>query len=104
MLQQEEALLLEVGRLRREAPAKAAEMRREALQKEIEDVLRDINDGGDEGGDVELGVEKLERMEDVEASYKRGVQGLVRLKTELPATAARMEQAKRAGEYVLGEK
>lgn len=53
---------------------------------------------------ADLGVDKLERQEEVEATWKRGVDGLGRLKKEMPATAAKMERAKRAGEYALTEK
>ena len=97
-----------MGQLRRTAPLKAAEMWKEELSwiedlnKEIEE---DVNDGGPTGAvDVDLGVDKLERQEEVEATWKRGVDGLGRLKREMPATAAKMERAKRAGEYALAER
>lgn len=108
LLQQESELLVEVGQLRRTAPLKAAEMWKEDLSwiddlnKEVED---DVSAGGPAGAvDVNIGVDKLERQEEVEATWKRGVDGLGRLKREMPATAAKMERAKRAGAYALAER
>lgn len=100
LLRTEEELLLEVGQLRREAPAKAAAVWREEL-------ARDEELGGDEeeleeGGGVR--VERLERQEEVERSWRAGVEGLGGLKREFPAKAARMEKAKRAAEYALAER
>lgn len=108
LLQQESELLVEVGQLRRTAPLKAVEMWKEELSwvndlnKEIEE---DVNGEAPAGlVNVDIGVDKLERQEEVEATWKRGVDGLERLKREMPATAAKMERAKRAGEYALAER
>lgn len=54
--------------------------------------------------EVDLGIERLERQEGVERTWRKGVEGLVRLKREVPATAARMERARGAGEYALAER
>jgi len=101
LLRQEEELLVEIGRLRREAPREAARVWMEELGRGEEE------EGGaeeEEKVEVELAVERLERQEEVEGSWRRGVEGLVRLKRELPATAARMERARGAGEYALAER
>lgn len=106
LLQQESELLVEVGQLRRTAPLKAAEMWKEELSwvdymnkdAEVELDEEEIRKGAD------LGVDKLERQEEVEATWKRGVEGLERLKREMPATAAKMERAKRAGDYAIAER
>ena len=100
LLRMEEELLLEVGRLRREAPAKAAAAWKEELARD--DLLMD--DEEVDAGSAEIMVEKLERQEEVEKSWRTGVEGLGGLKRELPATAARMEKAKRAAEYTLAER
>ena len=102
LLQAESELLVEVGQLRREAPVKAAGMWKEELSW-AEDIGKE-EDMEIEEENVDLGVDKLERQDDVEANWKRGVSGLERLKKELPATAARMEKAKKAGEYALAER
>lgn len=106
LLQQESELLVEVGQLRRTAPLKAAEMWKEELSW-VDDINKDESMEIDEQEmrkRADLGVEKLERQEEVEAMWKRGVDGLGRLKREMPATAAKMERAKRAGEYALAER
>jgi len=109
---QEEDLLMEIAALRREAPVKAAEMWRQRYKVD-EEVLRTVGDGPGrevkEGGatgqeEVGLSVGKLERQEEIEKTWERGVEGLGRLKMEMPGTAAKMERAKRAGEYVLAER
>ncbi|KAL5353997.1 hypothetical protein ACLOAV_000082 [Pseudogymnoascus australis] len=100
LLRTEEELLLEVGQLRREAPARAAAAWKEELARDEEE--------GEEEWEVEDGggvrVERLERQEEVERSWKVGVEGLGGLKREVPAMAARMERAKRAAEYALAER
>ena len=101
LLQQESELLVEVGQLRRTAPLKAAEMWKEELSW-VDYINRDAEVEIRKGAD--LGVDKLERQEEVEATWKRGVEGLERLKREMPATAAKMERAKRAGEYAIAER
>ncbi len=115
LLQQEEELLLELAQVRREAPVKAKEM----WQKELvwvdelsgselakdEGPRAEVGDGDVkmEGTDdvVDLRVDRLERQQEVEASWKRGTEGLVRLKGELPQVAAKMERARRVGDCVL---
>jgi kinetochor protein Mis14/NSL1 len=86
-----------------------------------EELRRSTGDGDGDGGKVDggregtpealrevrlgaLGVAELERQVDVERTWGQGVEGLVRLKSELPGTVARMEKAKRAGGYVLAER
>ena len=104
LLQQESELLVEVGQLRRTAPLEAAEMWKEELSW-VDDINKDVKLELDDGEmNVDIGVDKLERQEEVEAAWKRGVDGLGRLKREMPATAAKMERAKRAGEYALAER
>lgn len=100
LLRTEEELLLEVGQLRREAPARAAAMWREELAKD-EELEEEDGEELDGGG---VAVEKLERQEEVERSWKMGVEGLGGLKKEIPARAARMEKAKRAAGYALAER
>jgi kinetochor protein Mis14/NSL1 len=64
--------------------------------------LRDASRGVD-GQDMKLDVGKRERQEEVERTWGKGVEGLGRLKREMPGTTARMERAKRAADYVLAE-
>jgi hypothetical protein len=107
LAQKEEALLLEIMALKREAPAKAAETRQESQKAEIkreEEELKRALEAGEEGPDKALlNVAKRERQEEVEKTWEKGVLGLARLKAEMPGTTARMERAKKAAEYVLAE-
>lgn len=106
LLQAESELLVEVGQLRREAPLKAAGAIKDQLQW-VDELSKEAEITGEEasGGEkLDLEVKKLERQEEVEAQWRRGVEGLKRLKREVPAVVARMERAKRAGEYALAEK
>lgn len=51
-----------------------------------------------------LKIPPLERQEAVEKSFENAVRGLGRLKKEMPAVVARMERARKAGEYVVTER
>ncbi|KAL1873904.1 hypothetical protein Daus18300_003776 [Diaporthe australafricana] len=50
------------------------------------------------------GLGPLERQAGVEASYESVIEMLSRLKREMPATVAKMERARVAGEYVVTER
>ncbi|KAI8946042.1 hypothetical protein F4801DRAFT_92668 [Xylaria longipes] len=51
-----------------------------------------------------LAINPLERQDDVERGFENAVRGLGRLKKEMPAVVARMERARKAGEYVVTER
>lgn len=46
---------------------------------------------------------RLQRQEGVEGGFKSAVQGLNRLKRDMPAVVAKMERARVAGEYVVSK-
>ncbi len=101
----EEELLEEIATLKREAPVQAAENWKAALKAGIdadEEAMRNAS-RMDDGKDVRLGIGKRERQEEMERTWKKGVEVLGRLKKEMPGTTAKMERAKRAAEYVLAE-
>jgi len=50
-----------------------------------------------------VGVDVLERQEGVEGEWRKAVEGLARLKRDMPAVVAKMERARVAGEYVVTE-
>lgn len=50
-----------------------------------------------------LDVGLLERQDGVEDGFRRAVEGLARLKRDMPAVVAKMERARVAGEYVVTE-
>lgn len=51
--------------------------------------------------EVGLDVKVLDRQEGVEAGFRKAVEGLGRLKRDMPAVVAKMERARVAGEYVV---
>lgn len=50
------------------------------------------------------GLGRVDRVEDVERGYAGVIETLGRLKREMPATVAKMERARVAGEYVVTER
>ena len=106
LARQEEDLIEEIASLRRNVPGVAVESVREAFKGGLEDDER-ILAGALEGvksRDVEtegMRVGTLERQDDVEAAWRRGVKGLEGLKGSLPEFVAKAERAGRAEAYVL---
>lgn len=99
-----------------EALGRAREVAAAAVAVDRRDGGDGNNDEGQEG-DKEESVEKtsrakaildgigpLERQADVEAGYGGVVETLGRMKREMPATVAKMERARVAGEYVVTER
>jgi kinetochor protein Mis14/NSL1 len=104
-MRKEEDLLEEIAALKREVPQQAAANWREALKSGIEmdeEALRKAARTEDAKG-VWLDVQPLERQEEVERTWTKGVEGLERLKKDMPGKTAKMERAKRAAEYTLAE-
>ena len=106
LITHEEKLLEEVAALKRSVPAKAAAEQdaqwRQVLrrdQDQLEQAVRSIRETGAEG--VELQVGPMERQDGVEGGYRRAVEGLGRLKRDMPSVVAKMQRAKDAGEYVM---
>ncbi len=105
LYRREEDLLEEIAALKREVPRQAAANWREALKGGIEldeEASRNAERAND-GQDVKLEIGKQERQEQVERTWGKGIEGLGRLKREMPGTTARMERAKRAADYVLAD-
>jgi kinetochor protein Mis14/NSL1 len=89
--------------LRRDAPAAAAAAYRETFERELdeeESAFIFLNEACLQQGGAALEAKELKRQEQVEGSYERGCEILVRLKGGLPATTAKLERAVRAAEYV----
>lgn len=108
LARQEEDLIEEIAALRRKRPALAVANAKEAWTKEGEDDEKALGEALEiaRHRDAEmagLGVGALERQEDVEAAWKRGVTGLEGLKGSLPEFVAKAERARRAEEYVLSK-
>ncbi|KAJ1325804.1 kinetochor protein Mis14/NSL1 [Microdochium nivale] len=110
---EEEDLLRDIAHLKKSVPRVAASSWVEAARsgtKADEEALEAANQRAREAADNRddltegkggLRVDLLERQADVEAAYDQAVQGLIRLKRDMPAVVARMERARGAGEYVI---
>ncbi|KAI0143653.1 hypothetical protein GGR57DRAFT_346245 [Xylariaceae sp. FL1272] len=104
---EEEDLLRDIAQLKKSVPGTVATAWADASKKgiradeeQLEKVLEKVS--GEEG--AKLDVKNLERQDEVELSLKDAVRGLGRLKREMPAVVARMERARKAGEYVATER
>ncbi|KAM0246900.1 hypothetical protein ACHAQJ_010039 [Trichoderma viride] len=113
LITQEEKLLEDVAALKRSVPAKVAadhaERIRAAMRQDEDDlrerVARDASAAAalaHETGGGGLAA-RLQRQEGVEGGFKSAVQGLGRLKRDMPAVVAKMERARVAGEYVVAK-
>jgi kinetochor protein Mis14/NSL1 len=113
LARQEEDLIEEIAALRRKMPGVAVENYRGVFKGGMEDderVLNAVIEGVKErdtgigwenrGG---MGVGTLERRDDVEAGWRRGVKGLEGLKGSLPEMVAKAERARKAEDYVLSQ-
>ncbi|GFP54933.1 hypothetical protein ACSS6W_002833 [Trichoderma asperelloides] len=119
LITQEEKLLEDVAALKRSVPAKVAadhaERIRAAMRQDEDDlrerVARDTSaaeadEAGTAAGAAARGpplAARLQRQEGVEGGFKSAVQGLNRLKRDMPAVVAKMERARVAGEYVVSK-
>ncbi|KAH7029248.1 uncharacterized protein B0I36DRAFT_325336 [Microdochium trichocladiopsis] len=111
---EEEDLLRDIAHLKKSVPAASASSWAEATRqgtKDDEEALEAANQRAREAADNRddltegkgglRGVDVLERQADVERAYEQAVQGLIRLKRDMPAVVARMERARSAGQYVI---
>ena len=103
LARQEEDLIDEIAALRRKMPSVAVENVKGVYKDGMEDDERMLNVvvervKEERGG---LGLGELERREDVEAGWRRGVRGLEGLKGSLPEYVAKAERAGKAEEYVV---
>ncbi|KAG5784890.1 hypothetical protein H9Q73_001440 [Fusarium xylarioides] len=105
LITQEEKLLEDVAALKRSVPATTAEAQAEQLRdslKRDDDMLEARKQQIiAEAAEVDLDVQPLERQDGVEKGFRRAVEGLGRLKRDMPAVVAKMERARVAGEYVV---
>lgn len=94
----EEAL----GRAREDAlAAAAAEAGGDGVQQEEEEDEAEAEGEKKKSKAMLGGIGPLERQADVEAGYGGVVETLGRMRREMPATVAKMERARVAGEYVV---
>lgn len=108
LITQEERLLEDVAALKRSVPARAAaehaERWRDGLQRDADTVEERVESAREAAEtQAKLDVGPLERQDGVEERWTGAVEGLARLKRDMPAVVAKMERARVAGEYVLTE-
>lgn len=111
LARQEEELLSEIAALKKTVPAQVAaetaRRYREAAERD-EDAIKARRIAAEEAvaarrdGVLETG--RLERQDAVESAHKGAIEGLGRVKREMPSTVAKMERARVAGEYVVSER
>ncbi|KAF8866137.1 hypothetical protein BDZ45DRAFT_720289 [Acephala macrosclerotiorum] len=106
LARQEEDLIEEIAALRRKIPGTVTDNVKRDYREGIESderILEVVEERvvKGESGVADLGVGALERQEQVEASWGKGVKGLEGLMRTLPETLARKERAERAEEYVV---
>lgn len=113
LAREEEDLLREIAALKRKVPAAAAASYAETFKSSIkvdEEALAAARakvenistEDGRKAKLIEMG--PLERQADVEETFEEVVKTLGRLKRDMPATVAKMERARVAGEYVVTER
>tara|TARA_R110002060_G_scaffold15581_20_gene21776 strand:+ start:226 stop:669 length:444 start_codon:yes stop_codon:yes gene_type:complete len=107
LARQEEDLIEEIAALRRKVPTKVAENVKREYKEGLESdeaVLGRLEEQAEKGY-ADLGVGRLERQEEVERGWDRGVKGLEGLMRTMPETVARKERAEKAEAHVnRGEK
>ncbi|KAH6654708.1 hypothetical protein BKA67DRAFT_287723 [Truncatella angustata] len=119
LTREEEDLLRDIAALKKSVPSATAgayaEAFREGLARDEEALAAEkaredgpssssSGAGHEAAGGGGLSMDRLERQEDVEKAYARAVEGLARLKRDMPAVVARMERARGAGSYVVTER
>ncbi|CAK7222302.1 hypothetical protein SBRCBS47491_004819 [Sporothrix bragantina] len=108
----EEDLLRDIALLKRRVPAAAVRARDQALSGQLaaddaaaaalEEVLQQQK-AADEAAEAEVEANSQDTTSS-EASFSEAVAGLGRLKQAMPATVARMERARVAGDYAMAER
>lgn len=102
-------LRIEIASLRRAAPTEAVEKYKSAWKESVEGdektarEAREALAGGEGMEEVKVELD-WEGGKGPEEMWRRGTEGLGRLEVDMTGTAARMERARGAGEYVLKEK
>lgn len=117
LAREEEDLLAEIASLKQKIPGRVAAAYSEtlrgglnadeaALEERAREVCSEAGTSVGEAGKGVLDVENAVKAKggeggDVEEVWKGLVEGLERLKREMPAAVAKMERARVAGEYVI---
>ena len=97
---------LDLANLRRNAPAETSRRYQQVFDEQTEKydgrLERDREEGVEKARGTDIGIEEVERLDEMQISWARGSEQLLALKSGLGGTVARMEKAQRAV-GVLGE-
>jgi kinetochor protein Mis14/NSL1 len=98
-------LTLKVTGLRRDAPAKAAENFRQrwASEEEAFSSLMTKEQEARESESMDLDMGDFARWDEVQTTYEKSMDGLVKLKTDLTESVAKLERAKGVAAYIEGQ-
>jgi len=100
----EEDLVEEIAALRKGVPTSVVESVKSNYKSGVEgDEAELARRDAVREEDVDIGVRELERQEQTEKGWKRGVEGLGRLKRTMPEMVAKAERAREAERYVVGK-
>ncbi|KAL2268344.1 hypothetical protein VTJ83DRAFT_3190 [Remersonia thermophila] len=111
LISEEEDLLRSIAALKRRAPRATSSRWADESSAALADddaglaaLERRLEEEGAAAGRRALeGMGALERQAEIEKRFVEAVEGLGRLKTEMPAARAKMERARGAAGYVMGE-
>jgi kinetochor protein Mis14/NSL1 len=112
LAREEEDLLREIAALKRQVPSAAASAYADAMRDAMaadEEVLRTsraeaLSKAEEEVAKQRMEIRPLERQASVEKNFASAVVTLERMKKDMPATVAKMERARVAGEYVITQR
>lgn len=111
LARQEEELLNEIAALKKSVPAhvaaETAQRYREAAERDdaaIKERRQAIEDAVAARKDGVLEIDRLDRQDAIETAHRSAIEGLGKVKREMPSTVAKMERARVAGEYVVSER
>ncbi|PMD42506.1 hypothetical protein L207DRAFT_510720 [Hyaloscypha variabilis F] len=102
---EEEELIEEIAALRRKVPGSIAESTKRIYKEGVEgdeEQLRVRQVLAKEQGRLQISLGALERQEEMEANWEKGIKGLERLMKTMPEMVARKERAERAEAVATG--
>lgn len=91
--------------LRRDAPSKAAEnfRMRWATEEQAFGALMKKEQEERENESMDLDVGSFARWDEIQMTYEKSMDGLVKLKTDLTESVAKLERAKGVAAYIEGQ-
>ena len=98
---------LQLANLRRTAPAETSKRFQDSFTSESErydaQLRKDEARSLEEAKQTNVDVEEIQRLEDIQGSFKNGQEGLLALKSGFGSTVAKLERAQQAVNVLEGE-